>query len=176
MFWTVVLPGRADSTRLSFLSKSAPTIPPNRLFSGCRRCTFLASAEGCENNNNSSHVFSCAIERGSERVSFAHSLSLGGCAVWLRNRHLQSPEQVPGFARLLNRAVAAPLALGDWGRLYLGSDLLMLALGVYDLATRARLHPAYLAGVVWMIALQITALVLLGNPTWKALSLHLIGH
>jgi hypothetical protein len=27
-----------------------------------------------------------------------------------------------------------------------------------------------------MIALQITALVLLGNPTWKALSLHLIGH
>jgi len=46
----------------------------------------------------------------------------------------------------------------------------------YDLATRARLHPAYLAGVVWMIALQITALVLLGNPTWKALSLHLIGH
>jgi hypothetical protein len=81
-----------------------------------------------------------------------------------------------GFARLLNGAVAAPLALGDWGQLYLGSDLLMLGLGVYDLATRARLHPAYLAGVVWMIALQITALVLLGNPTWKALSLHLIGH
>jgi hypothetical protein len=44
------------------------------------------------------------------------------------------------------------------------------------LITRARLHPAYIAGVVWMIALQITALVLLGNPTWKALSLHLIGH
>jgi len=81
-----------------------------------------------------------------------------------------------GFARLLNRAVAAPLALGDWGQLYLGSDLLMLGLGVYDLATRARLHPAYIAGVVWMIALQITALGLLGNPTWKALSMHLIGH
>ena len=27
-----------------------------------------------------------------------------------------------------------------------------------------------------MIALQSTALLLLGNPTWKALSLHLIGH
>jgi hypothetical protein len=79
-----------------------------------------------------------------------------------------------GFARLLNGAVA-PLALGEWGALYLGSDLLMLGLGVYDLATRARLHPAYIAGAVWMIALQTTALVLLGNPTWKALSLHLIG-
>jgi hypothetical protein len=33
-----------------------------------------------------------------------------------------------------------------------------------------------MAGVVWMIALQSTALLLLGNPTWKALSLHLIGH
>jgi hypothetical protein len=81
-----------------------------------------------------------------------------------------------GFARLLNVAVAAPLALGEWATLYLGSDLLLLALGIYDLATRARLHPAYIAGIVWMIALQITALTLLGNPTWKALSLHLIGH
>lgn len=81
-----------------------------------------------------------------------------------------------GFARLLNGAVAAPLALGEWGALYLGSDLLLLALGAYDLATRARLHPAYIAGVVWMIGLQSTALMLLGNPTWKALSLRLIGH
>jgi hypothetical protein len=80
-----------------------------------------------------------------------------------------------GFARLLNGALA-PLALGEWGELYLGSDLLMLALGLYDLATRHKLHPAYVAGVAWMIALQISALALLGNPTWKALSLHLIGH
>jgi hypothetical protein len=65
---------------------------------------------------------------------------------------------------------------GEWGDLYLGSDLLMLGLGVYDLATRRRLHPAYIAGVVWMLGLQVTALRLLGNATWKALSLHLIGH
>lgn len=82
-----------------------------------------------------------------------------------------------GFARFLNGAMAAPLGLGVWSaraELYLGSDLLMLGLGVYDLAMRARLHPAYVAGVVWTIALQFTAL--LGNPSWKALSLHLIGH
>jgi hypothetical protein len=80
---------------------------------------------------------------------------------------------------LLNGAVAAPLGGGVWGTfadLYLGSDILMLGLGVYDLATRGRLHPAYVAGIVWMIALQFTAFTLLTNPTWKALSLHLIGH
>jgi uncharacterized integral membrane protein len=84
-----------------------------------------------------------------------------------------------GFARLLNGVIAAPLGEGVWGEiagLYLGSDLLMLGLGIYDLATRGRLHPAYIAGVVWMIAPQFTALVLLSNPTWKVLSLHLIGH
>jgi hypothetical protein len=84
-----------------------------------------------------------------------------------------------GFARLLNGVVAAPLGEGIWGEiaaLYFGSDLLMLGLGLYDLGTRGRLHPAYIAGVVWVIALQCTALVLLGSPTWKALSLHLIGH
>jgi hypothetical protein len=59
---------------------------------------------------------------------------------------------------------------------YLGSDLLLLAFGVYDFATRSRLHPAYFAGTAWMIAIQITALTLLRSPAWKALSLHLIGH
>ena len=65
---------------------------------------------------------------------------------------------------------------GVRSRDYLGSDLLMLGLGGYDLATRGKLHPAYIAGAVWTIALQCTAWVLLDNPTWKALSLHLIGH
>jgi hypothetical protein len=81
-----------------------------------------------------------------------------------------------GFARLLNGVLATPFGLGHWAALYIGSDLLMLALGLYDLATRRRLHPAYVAGVVWTIALQFTALRLLDNSTWKALSLHLIGH
>lgn len=84
-----------------------------------------------------------------------------------------------GFARFLNGAVVAPLGhgiLGSIAGLYLGSDLLMLGLGVYDFATRGRLHPAYIAGVVWTVVLQFTALTLLANPGWKALSLHLIGH
>ena len=84
-----------------------------------------------------------------------------------------------GFARYLNDFMASPFGHGFWGEaagLYLGSDLLMIGLGVYDLATRRRLHPAYICGVLWAIAFQGTALELLGNPTWKTLSLHLIGH
>ena len=44
----------------------------------------------------------------------------------------------------------APLGEGLVGtivQLYLGSDLLLLGLGAYDLVTRGRLHPAYVAGV-----------------------------
>ncbi|HEY3888902.1 MAG TPA: hypothetical protein VGL73_10035 [Caulobacteraceae bacterium] len=84
-----------------------------------------------------------------------------------------------GFARFLNRIAAAALGQGFWGGmagLYLGSDLLLLGLGAYDLVTRRRLHPAYVAGAVWMIGLQLTARGLLHSPAWKAASLHLIGH
>jgi hypothetical protein len=84
-----------------------------------------------------------------------------------------------GFARFLNGFVAAPLGNGFWAGpvgLYFGSDLLIIGLGAYDLISRRRLHPAYLAGVTWALALQVTALLLLHNPGWKALTLHLIGH
>jgi len=84
-----------------------------------------------------------------------------------------------GFARYLNKFVATPLGDGFWGGmagLYLGSDLLMLGLGAYDLVTRRRLHPAYIAGMAWIITLQLTAQHLLHSPAWKALALHMIGH
>ena len=84
-----------------------------------------------------------------------------------------------GFARFLNPLAAAPFGQGFAGTmaaLYLGSDLLLLGLGAYDLVTRCRLHPVYVAGVIWAFALQVTACAALGNPAWKAFSLHLIGH
>jgi len=83
-----------------------------------------------------------------------------------------------GFARFLNDFAAAPLGDGFWGDmvgLYLGSDLLLLALGVYDLITRRRLHPVYIVGATWMIALELTARTLLHSAAWKAVALHLIG-
>jgi hypothetical protein len=84
-----------------------------------------------------------------------------------------------GFARFLNPLVAAPLGEGFWGEmagLYLGSDLLVVGLGVYDLATRGRLHPVYVVGAIWMVALQLTARTMLHSPAWKVVALHLIGH
>ncbi len=84
-----------------------------------------------------------------------------------------------GFARYLNTFAAAPLGDGFWGDMvgtFLGGDLLALGLGAYDLITRRRLYPAYVAGLAWMITLELTARTLLHSPGWKAVSLHLIGH
>lgn len=86
-----------------------------------------------------------------------------------------------GFARLLSWvALGGPPGRGflyDLTGFYMGGDLLVLALGVYDLVTRKRLYPAYVAGVAWTLTLQVTAMWLLhGNAAWKALSLKLIGH
>lgn len=84
-----------------------------------------------------------------------------------------------GFARflapleapLLGRSLAA-----TWIELYGAPDLLILGLGLYDLLTRKRVHPIYIAGVSWILALQILAVILLHTPAWKPIAAHLIGH
>jgi hypothetical protein len=57
-----------------------------------------------------------------------------------------------------------------YGSLYLGPMVLILGLGVYDLVTRRRLHPAYIAGLVWVLAMQATAIALYNTPAWKTLA------
>ena len=84
-----------------------------------------------------------------------------------------------GFARYLNNIPAAPIKDVFWNDMvgiYLGGDSLMLGLGVYDLITRRRLHPAYMIAFAWAIALELTARTALYDPAWKAVSMHLIGH
>ena len=84
-----------------------------------------------------------------------------------------------GFARFLNHPVSSALGEGFWGDmtgLYFCSDLLVLGLGAHDLLTRRSLHPAYVAGALWMLTLQLTARAGLYSPGWKVLALHLIGH
>ena len=83
-----------------------------------------------------------------------------------------------GFARWLGSSVNAVLGsgfIGTLGSIYLGSDTLVVGLGVYDLATRRRLHPAYVVAVVWMVAIQLAATALVRDPQWKAVALALIG-
>jgi hypothetical protein len=55
-----------------------------------------------------------------------------------------------GFARWLAPGVEALLGEGFWpmmAALYLANDVLIAGMGAYDLITRRRLHPAYVAGV-----------------------------
>jgi len=59
---------------------------------------------------------------------------------------------------------------------YLVPNILMLGLGAYDLVTRGRLHPAYVAGLLWVAVNQITGAVLYNAPAWKPVALGLIGH
>jgi uncharacterized membrane protein YozB (DUF420 family) len=85
----------------------------------------------------------------------------------------------PGFNRFLNHIFAAPLGhtiQGQFFDIFGLSDLLMVALGAYDLATRRRLHPAFVLGVVWSLAWQAIGLAGKLSPAWKAVSLHMIGH
>jgi hypothetical protein len=65
--------------------------------------------------------------------------------------------------------------LGGWMADYLGVSLLVLGLGVYDLVTRRRLHPAYVLGAIWILTWQFIAKWLYVSPWWKVVSLHLLG-
>jgi hypothetical protein len=83
-----------------------------------------------------------------------------------------------GFARWLG----GPLhrLFGDspgsfWASAYLATATLMLGMGAYDLLTRRRLHPAWLGGLAWAAAMQITAISLYFSPAWKPVAAHLIG-
>lgn len=83
-----------------------------------------------------------------------------------------------GFARwLADRWIHA---LGNsywafWVALYFGPIALGALVGIYDLITRRRLHPAYLAGAVWMFSCQMLALSLYFSPAWLGASKRLIA-
>jgi uncharacterized membrane protein YozB (DUF420 family) len=84
-----------------------------------------------------------------------------------------------GFARFLGDGVHAFAGDGFFPFMmeaYLANDLLVLGLGAYDLGTRKRLHPAYVAGVAWTAVLQLTATFLYRAPFFLPVAKHLIGH
>jgi uncharacterized membrane protein YozB (DUF420 family) len=84
-----------------------------------------------------------------------------------------------GFARFLGDGVHAFAGDGFFPFMleaYLANDLLVLGLGAYDLVTRKRLHPAYIVGVAWTAALQLTATFLYHAPFFLPFAKHLIGH
>jgi uncharacterized membrane protein YozB (DUF420 family) len=84
-----------------------------------------------------------------------------------------------GFARWLGGPLHALLGHGFWPSYagpFLATDLLIIGLGAYDFITRRRLHPAYVIGATWIIALELTENFLYLSPAWKPIALKLIGH
>jgi hypothetical protein len=84
-----------------------------------------------------------------------------------------------GFSRWWGRGLEGLLGkafLGEWAAIFLGNVLLIVGLGLYDLATRRRLHPAYVAGAAWALGLQLLAIYLYVAPWWKPIAIRLIGH
>ena len=84
-----------------------------------------------------------------------------------------------GFVRWWGPAMRAAYGtgfLGGWLADFLGVSLLVLGLGVYDLVTRRRLHPAYALGAIWILSWQLIAKWLYVSPWWKVVFLHILGH
>ena len=113
---------------------------------------------------------------------------LGGAASVPRNpppadrfaRHHRGDRSDAGFARWQGDAMEELFGNGFWGnatQLYFGSDLLVLGAGLYDWVTRKRLHAAYIAGVAWIGAVELTALSVYTSPGWAPIAQRLLsGH
>jgi len=85
----------------------------------------------------------------------------------------------PGFARLLAGPLTARFGDGFLPYMlehYAGTILLMLGVGAYDLATRARLHRAYVLAFLWIFANELAADWLYHQPFYLAWAKQLTGH
>jgi hypothetical protein len=84
-----------------------------------------------------------------------------------------------GFSRWWGFVVGDALGTGFWAfvaTMNAGPDLIILALGGYDLITRGRLHPAYVWGVSLIGAIELAEAWLYFDPTWQAIALKIAGY
>jgi hypothetical protein len=85
----------------------------------------------------------------------------------------------PGFSRIWEPFLEARLGAGYSGffvSTYIGTVLLIAAVGLYDLATRRRLHPAYIAAALWIFANEAVADWLFHQPFWLTAMKQMTGH
>jgi hypothetical protein len=85
----------------------------------------------------------------------------------------------PGFSRIWAPFLEARLGEGYiafYISTYIGTLLLVIAVGVYDLATRRRLHPAYIAAALWIVANEALADWLFHQPFWLTSMKAMTGH
>lgn len=85
----------------------------------------------------------------------------------------------PGFSRIWLDFLEARVGEGYIGfyiSTYIGTVLLVLAVGAYDLATRRRLHPAYIAAALWIVANELLADWLFHQHFWLVAMKQMTGH
>jgi hypothetical protein len=85
----------------------------------------------------------------------------------------------PGFSRIWAALLEAHLGQGYvpfYISTYIGTVVLVIAVGVYDLATRRRLHPAYVTAALWIFANEALATWLFHQPFWLAAMKQMTGH
>lgn len=135
-------------------------------------------------------------------VMFADMLVFGGlvaAAIWWRSSPAAHKRLMlvatlvltdAGFGRWLSPTVAAwiggrnfwefaTFAEGAWPffrHQYLPAYVLIAAVGLFDLATRRRFHPAYIAGGAWCVIVDLLAGWLYFQPFWYDIALGFIGH
>jgi uncharacterized membrane protein len=67
---------------------------------------------------------------------------------------------------------------GFWANatgLFLGDFLLIVSMGVYDLITRHRLHPAFIFGAVFGLGCEAISAWLYVSPWWKPVAIKILG-
>jgi uncharacterized membrane protein YozB (DUF420 family) len=85
----------------------------------------------------------------------------------------------PGFSRIWLSFLEARLGEGYvpfYFSTYIGTLVLVIAVGAYDLATRRRLHPAYIAAALWIFANEALASWLFYQPFWLTAMKRMTGH
>ena len=85
----------------------------------------------------------------------------------------------PGFSRIWLSALVDRLGegyLAFYVETFIGTFVLMLAVGAYDLVTRGRLHPAYVGAVAWIFANEGLATWLYYQPFWLHAVKVMTGH
>ncbi len=83
-----------------------------------------------------------------------------------------------GFGRWFEPWTGTWFNAGFWptmGAIYLGNDVLVLCLGLYDLATRKRLNPIFLRGAACVFGSQMLGVWLYRCASLKPLALGLLG-
>jgi hypothetical protein len=85
----------------------------------------------------------------------------------------------PGFSRIWLSFLEARLGEGYvpfYFSTYIGTLVLVIAVGAYDFATRRRLHPAYIAAALWIFANEALATWLFYQPFWLTAMKRMTGH